>query len=147
MTPERLAELRQHFLDGVRITSSDIADLFDHIAGLSAIVQAQAVTTLGHLAEIRDLESDVAVLRAVGSDLRQESTAQKIGFDDGREASRLRWTREKPQVSGRYFYLNEFSNTTIAEIWIGRQVYIYGRHWDMDQLPGQWAGPLPEPTS
>ncbi len=60
-----------------------------------------------------------------------------------------RWTREQPTVEGWYWYKDQktpeqpvfvyqTTNGSLCELWRGDLQ-------DLDNLRGEWAGPIPEP--
>ena len=63
---------------------------------------------------------------------------------------RLRWTKEKPTKSGEYRFRNKRDGEHFTDVNVeDGTVLIYGMEViaDLEELIGEWAGPIPEPIA
>lgn len=55
------------------------------------------------------------------------------------------WTTEKPTVPGWYWYKGNWNAETVHVVY-AQNGRLYARWWDwVDEMNGQWAGPLEVP--
>ena len=66
---------------------------------------------------------------------------------------RLRWTKERPTEEGVYWYRDEFLTPfTLTRVFRDREkkMKVYGVRiigtLNLYEMPGEWAGPIPEPV-
>jgi hypothetical protein len=71
----------------------------------------------------------------------------------------MKWTNEKPTVEGWYFYRgttgpHTVNHTLVVRVSFGdgvrvrkdvALVYEGEERYSIDRMPGEWAGPIPEP--
>ena len=61
------------------------------------------------------------------------------------DASRPKWSAEKPTKAGWYFLKYPSGRSTVGTVDEYMDFYAYGTCWSVAHMPGQWAGPLAEP--
>lgn len=58
---------------------------------------------------------------------------------------KLRWTRERPTKEGWYWYKHDDGQRIIGRLFHGGLHFPGGNFNSLKDMPGEWAGPIPEP--
>lgn len=56
----------------------------------------------------------------------------------------MKWTKERPTVEGWYWYRDD--NRAAQIVGVGKRAgFMDGKVVELDELSGEWAGPIPPP--